>query len=224
MLGLVAVAAFSSTFAGCAPANGTGSAKESSLVQPTLEITPASGYSFSNVRVVVVLPLSAGVGVSPPSKIELEQLTKQLISSLEVYSRFRVLNAEEQDKITGVLSTAQDLEDGGLSAAAKVGRQVDADLVISGVVSDFGGTKSGRHGGEVKEYQSEGNLNLRLWLTDTKTGRIAATISYQKRRDSATDNLFNAREALSGGIVSKNSTEVSKTAFVQIAKKVDALK
>lgn len=212
--------------AGCSgQGQASGGAAGANLVQPALKVSIATGYTFQRANVVVVLPLSAGDGSTPPNQIELQGLTKQLIESLEVYSRFRVLNVEEQDKITKLIqASGADLADGGLTAAAAVGRKVDADLVISGVVSDFGGSKAGKHGGEVKDYQSEGNLNFRLWLTDAKSGQTAATVSYQKRRDSVTDNLFNAREALSAGLVSKDSTEVSKDAFVQIAKKVDALK
>ena len=221
IVSLIPVLLFSSI--GCSQVTGSTN-RGNELVQPALTINLNGNFAFKRVNVLAVVPLEPGEGTTPPNEIELQELTKQLNESFEVYSRFRVMNVEERDRVNKALAAATELEGGGLPAVAKLGRQLDVDLIVSGVVSDFGGTKIGKGGHEIKDYQNEGNINIRLWLTDPKSGRTVATITYQKRRDSVTDNLFNAREALSEGIVSKGSAAIAKDAFVQIAKKVDSLK
>ena len=213
---IVCVTAAASTFAvsGCAEINSsqTSSQPRRPAANPSLTVDASKHFVPLRVNVIAVMPLEADTASNllPNSFSELNQSLVQAVqrgTSLEItnVTRTEAMN----NAVKGVAGSAVSMRE----RACQVGKAVQAQGVLFGVVTKYEESSGSRFGAD-----KLARAGFRLWLVEPATNKLLWTASYENEEQPLSDNLLRLREKVRSGVGFRSATELAKFGFDSAAK------
>ena len=206
---LLAICVLSLQASACS--KGVGSRKRS-FVQHPLTTELLVEQSFSQVRDVVVLPVSGEPLKKQPEYVS-KELNKLLIKSLSLETGLQVRNSIEPEKVQKAISKIA--KGSPLSQAIEVAKELKPDGVFFTTVSKYN-TDS--------RSQNPSEVGFRVWFLPRGSKHATWVATYEYSEKPLSENLFRLRQALQDGFRYQGALKLSERGFRALAKEFELLR
>ncbi len=187
------------------------------LVQDPFSEEVSPKFKAARVQTIAVLPLESGA-VNRIESQTLQELTQLLVDTLSAQTSFDVLNESSPEAVKKATAEAVILQEPSRFKAVALGKRLNSDAVLFGVVNRYRESSGGALGSN-----QPAAVSFRLWLVSSKTKEQLWSAVFEKQEQPLSNNLFALPQALRSGVRYESSSELIKSGFSKVGAALEEL-